>query len=305
MTDETGKGAVYMKKWVRMMTVFLLCAVFVIGLLPQKREYRIAAGNRINFSQLLSDLLAAYETSPERYSQNVDFDLKTIRAVNQKDYMVAKAIADHWSRVYLDPGYRMNLYRDGDSAEQLLQEGIPNSGGHAFVVLGYELKNGEMTDELKGRCDAAAAAARTFPNAILVCSGGATGQNNPEQHTEAGLMKNYLVRTCGIDEARIYTDERAMTTAENAINTFEILRERGVQTMTIVTSSYHQRWGQVLYNAMAAIYGQSYGYTPEIISNYSFDLAPENEMFRNDAGIAISQLRGILNLPRQAGNPRY
>ena len=285
------------------MTVFLLCAVFVIGLLPQKREYRIADGNRINFSQLLTDLLAAYETSSERYRQNVDFDLETIRAVNRKDYAVAKAISDHWSRVYLDPEYRMNLYRDGDTAEQLLQAGRPNSAGHAFVILGYELKNGEMTDELKGRCDAAAAAAQAFPNAILVCSGGATGQNNPEHHTEAGLMKDYLVRTCGIDEGRIYTDERAMTTAENAINTFEILREQGIQTMTIVTSSYHQRWGQVLYNAMAAICGQSDGYTPEIISNYSLDLAPENEMFRNDAGIAISQLRGILNLPRQAGNP--
>ena len=86
------------------------------------------------------------------------------------------------------------------------------------MVLGYELLNGGMTDELKGRCDAAAAAAKTFPASLLVCSGGATGQNNPQRHTEAGLMKDYLVDECGIAAERVFTDERALTTAENIIS---------------------------------------------------------------------------------------
>ena len=46
----------------------------------------------------------------------------------------------------------------------------------------------------------AAIAARVFPDSILVCSGGATGDNNPERHTEAGLMKQYLAGTCGIPQ---------------------------------------------------------------------------------------------------------
>ena len=70
--------------------------------------------------------------------------------------------------------------------------------------------------------------------------------------------------------------------------------------MTIVTSSYHQRWGQVLYNALAAVYGQRYGYTPEIVGNYSFPVEPENEVYRNDAEIAIRQLGSILQIPGQA-----
>lgn len=72
--------------------------------------------------------------------------------------------------------------------------------------------------------------------------------------------------------------------------------------MTIVTSSYHQRWGQVLYNAMAAVYGQQFGYMPEIVSNFCFSTEPENEAFRNDARIAISQLASILHIPRPAKN---
>ena len=96
-----------------------------------------------------------------------------------------------------------------------------------------------------------------------ICSGGATGPNNPDGHTEAGLMKEYLVRACGIDTSRIFTDESAMTTLENAENTFEILRAKGIRTITIVTSDYHQKWGQVLYNALAAVYAQRYGYSVE------------------------------------------
>ena len=116
------------------------------------------------------------------------------------------------------------------------------------------------------------------------------------------MMRDYLAEQCGINPDRIFTDERAMTTAENAVNTLAILKSRGVRTMTIVTSSYHQRWGQVLYNAMSAVYGQQYGYMPEIVSNYCFSTEPENEAFRNDARIAIGQLGSILHIPRQAMN---
>ena len=66
---------------------------------------------------------------------------------------VAAAIAEHWEKVWLDPDYRLFLYGTDDPSA------LPVTGKHAFVVLGFRLQNGEMTDELKGRCDAAAAAA--------------------------------------------------------------------------------------------------------------------------------------------------
>ena len=228
----------------------------------------------------------------------IEGDLAAIQTVSEADYPVAKSIADHWRQVYLDPSYALCCHGEGDSAPELSEAGIPDERTHAFVVLGYELMNGEMTDELKGRCDAAAAAARSFPNAILVCSGGATGPNNPEKHTEAGLMKRYLAEVCGIDESRIFTDERAMTTAENAVNTFAILKAQGVKSMTIVTSSYHQRWGQALYNALAALYEQQQGYHARLIGNYCFDTQPSVDAFLHDDWFAIFQLGQILGLPR-------
>ncbi|MBQ6959816.1 MAG: YdcF family protein [Clostridia bacterium] len=265
-----------MKKIIAALTLsVLLCACILPAYAASNKG---ADKSDVSFDTLLSDLTTAYEAT-----QRVDAD---VEALNDA---VAASIAAHWKKVYLDD-YRLYLYGQDDPAE------LPITGKHAFVVLGYELKNGKMTDELKGRCDAAAAAAKAFPDSILVCSGGATGENNPHGNTEAGQMKKYLVNTCGIAEERIFTDKKAMTTTQNAVNTLKILRAQGVETMTIVTSSYHQRWGQVLYNAMAAKYKQAYGYSVEIIGNYCFDTAPSNPMFKSDAQIAISQLKSILAL---------
>ena len=81
---------------------------------------------------------------------------------------------------------------------------VPNTlKVHELNDYTYLLPDGEMTEELVGRCKAAAAAAKAFPDSIIVCTGGATGANNPDGHTEAGLMKEYLVKRCGISRKRI------------------------------------------------------------------------------------------------------
>ena len=112
-------------------------------------------------------------------------------------------------------------------------------------------------------------------------------------------MKAYLVQRCGIDAGRIFIDEQAMTTVENAIHTFEILRAQGVRTITVVTSTYHQRWGQVIYNAMAAIYRLRYGYDVDIVGNYCFQIEPSHDSYRRDDRIAVRQLTSVLNLPKE------
>ena len=233
----------------------------------------------VTWEKLSDDLLEAYDSV-----RRIDADAAAM------DDRVAAAVVEHWKKVYLDPDYRLCLLGRDDPAL------LPVRGRHAFVVLGYQLRNGEMTDELRGRCDAAAAAARAFPESVLVCTGGATGGNNPEGHTEAGLMKDYLTQTHGIAPERVFTDEQALTTAENAVNTFAILRRQGIGTITVVTSSYHQRWGQVLYNAMAARYRFELDYPVELIGNYCFDV-PSSDLYY--ARTALSQLKTILNLTRE------
>lgn len=243
---------------------------------------------RVTMGVLLLDLVNAFETPAPDDLDRIDADVEAL------DDDVARSIAEHWKRVYLDENYRLLI--SGQDDPSLLA--LPDEGeGHAFVVLGYELKDGEMTDELKRRCDAAAEAARAYPRAILVCTGGATGVNNPDGHTEGGLMKAYLTQVCGLDEGRIFTDEKAMNTAQNALNTFEIMKERGTATMTIVTSAYHQKWGQVLYNGVGAVNAQNGGFCPAIVGNFCCDVEPSVELFRKGDQFAAYQMARILDLP--------
>ena len=283
-----------MKKRLRLVLIVMLAmTASAFGTTRAETGYSPKDGEA--FGALLASLVRACETPTKENRAQIEQNLAAIQEPDDK--MLAEAIAGHWKQVYLDPEYQLYLYPDGEVTEL---PDLPKGSTHAFAVLGYALENGEMRPELKGRCEAAAMVARAYPKAILVCSGGATGSNNPEQHTEAGMMKAYLAEECGIDPDRIFTDDRAMTTAENAINTLAILRKQGIETVTIVTSAYHQKWGQVLYNAMAAVYEIRYGYPVSILGNFCYNIGAEDEAYQHDDRIAIRQLSQILNLPKGA-----
>ena len=232
----------------------------------------------VDISGLLSALAAEQEAR----------DLVAAGMKALEDNELAVFIVEKWNEIYFNPDYR--LYIDGKDDP----EALPVSGKHAFVVLGFELENGEMQDELKARCEAAAAAAKAFPDSILVCSGGATGDNNPKGHTEAGLMKEYLVQNCGIAPERICIDESAMTTLDNAVNTFTILKSQGIDTITIVTSSYHQLRANILYETLAEIIRKTEGVSITVAGNYSCEAQIPKELEKVDARIAVMQLDEIL-----------
>ncbi len=274
----------------------LLLSAFAVPGLAASGKKKISENNQKPFQELLNLLLRAVKAPEEGDLQLIWEAVDSIRRVDEAEGEVAEKIASHWEQVYLRGDYALYCDQGERRAETLEALNLPVGERHAIVVLGYQLKNGEMTEELKGRCRAAAAVARSFPEAILICSGGPTGGNNPKQHTEAGLMKRYLVRDCGIDTTRILTDSRALNTVANAENTFSMMRKREIQTYTIVTSSYHQKWGQVLYNAMGAMYEMRYGYSARIVGNYCLEIEPEEEAFRDDAGVAIMQLKQLLGL---------
>ena len=238
---------------------------------------------------LLQDLVIAYEQPSEEALRRIDEDVAAIPDA------LAGEIADCWKRYYLDPDYRLFCYGKDDVS----QLPVPDGKTHAFVVLGYELKFGELSPELKGRCDAAALAAEAFPDALLICTGGVTGRNNPEQYTEAGRMKEYLTEVCGIPEERILTEEDAINTAENALNVYAILQTQGIKTFTIVTSSYHQQWAQVLYESVRLLEESRQGDLARMIGNYCFVTEPEYRAYREGQRYAARQLAAILMLPEE------
>ena len=248
-------------------------------------EVSVKLENADEYARLISDLYLAYLNPDEQLKAQIDADVSAIPGT------LGNAVAEAWKRLFLDPKYRLYLYGTDDPAE------LPVTGRHAFVVLGYQLEDGEMALELVGRCEAAAAAARAFPDSILICSGGATGVNNPDMHTEAGMMKAYLTEKCGISPDRIFIDERAMTTTENARNTLAILQEQDIETMTIVTSSYHQKRGQMLYSAMAGRYEEEQGYSVKVVGNYCYDVEKDEDTLQFNTKITVFQLCDIIDLP--------
>ncbi len=282
----------------RRIIALALALTLLLGAAARAEIYRISEENQMNFGRLLINLIHAHEKPQPGDREAIQGVIEAIGALSEGDRVVAEEIAEHWMTVYADPNYVMYIHDGGEKASALEGTAIPDSPTHAFVVLGYKLKNGEMADELVQRCEAAAAAARTFPHTILVCSGGPTGSNNPNNHTEGGMMKAYLTGKCGIDPSRVFIDEQAMSTVQNAENTFAIMREQGVTTYTIVTSAYHQRWGQVDYNCMAAFYRQAYGYDARVLENYSCNIT-YNEQYKNDARWALYHLSVLLDLPQE------
>lgn len=291
-------------------TVFLFCILLTIVLtsvaVPRVQaaegQYMIASENALLFKDLFASLLEACETPSQDDLPHLQEIQQQIARRNEKDGILAEAITSHWLSVFVgtDGSYTDHLFlwdkaTEAPVATELLSTPLADCPSHAFIVLGYQLENGEMTEELKGRCEAAAAAARAFPEAILVCTGGATGSNNPERHTEAGRMKEYLNQVCGIDASRIFTDDLAMTTIDNAIHALAIVRSQNIHSITVITSDYHQKWGQVLCNAEAAMEYLQHGYSIQLIENYSYQTDPLHPR-SGSPRTAISQLSSLLRL---------
>ena len=264
-----------MKKTIALiLALALLCAAGAV-FAEASGQGKKQEGKEITFTTFLADLASMDESLIEE-------DLAAL------ENSLAAAIAAKWKELFIDSGYRIYIDGQDDPAE------LPVTGKHAFVILGFQLKNGQMQDELKARCDAAAKAAKAFPDSILVCSGGATGKENPDKHTEAGLMRDYLVKECGIDAGRILVDERAMTTEENAVNTFTILKEQGIEQITIVTSDYHQKRANMLYFAGAEAMKQTEGYTFELAGNYACTVDKGGNSAKSEAQITVVQMSSLL-----------
>ena len=220
---------------------------------------------KVDYAVLFTDMARAAEAPSPEASRRIEADVAAM------DDPVAAAVAASWVQVYADPDYRLLIYGQDDPRD------IPVRGKHAFVVLGFELEKG-------------------------VCTGGPTGMDNPEEHTEGGLMKAYLETVHGIDPNRVFAEEQAMSTAENAINVMAILQAQQVETLTVVTSHYHQRRGQVLFAAAAARVEAEQGCAMEVVGDWSylsaFDMGP-------DYMVTIPQLFQVLDIPEDVRDQYY
>ncbi len=138
--------------------------------------------------------------------------------------------------------------------EGILPDGFPETDELCLVALGFQLNpDGTMREELIERLKVVLASSRKYPNARIVCTGGGTAADNPNA-TEAGMMAQWLIDN-GVDADRVIVEDHSLTTAQNAIYTFDILEKQypQVRQLAILSSDYHIATGALLFGAEAIL----------------------------------------------------
>ena len=190
----------------------------------------------------------------------------------------------------------MRIWTSADLGKPLhydvLPDGLPDTDELCIVVLGFQLNpDGSMKDELIHRLETALASAEKYPNAYIVCTGGGTASEN-ESASEAGEMAKWLLEH-GVAQKRVIVEDNSITTAQNALFTYDILTSLYpfVKKLAIVSSDYHIATGELLFKAEAILRaGVPGGEKLEVISNAAWK-APSgtlSAMFQAGALIELS-----------------
>ena len=199
------------------------------------------------------------------------------------------SLAVRWEKI-------MELWRTDGTAPELnydvLPDGLCDTDELCIAVLGFQLEpDGTMREELIQRLGVVLRSAEKYPNAYVVCTGGGTASENPSA-TEAGRMAEWLIAN-GVDSSRVIVEDKSLTTAQNAMYTFDILTEKypQVSQLAIVSSDYHIATGVLLFGAESLLRAEQPGdETLSIVSNAAYK-APSgtlSTMFQAGALIELS-----------------
>ena len=190
------------------------------------------------------------------------------------------SLGEKWTRI-------MDLWEAPVTVNTELPDGLPEDDSLCLVGLGFQLNpDGTMRDELVERLKVMLSASEKYPNAIIVCTGGGTAADDPTA-TEAGRMAEWL-EAQGVDPSRLIVEDHSLTTAQNAIYTFDILTERypQVRQIAIISSDYHIATGTLLFGTEAILRDSDI----EVVSNAAWH-APSGSlsaMFQAGALIELS-----------------
>ncbi|WP_032091907.1 ElyC/SanA/YdcF family protein [Necropsobacter rosorum] len=124
-----------------------------------------------------------------------------------------------------------------DKLEQPLGENA------AIITLGYALNpDGSMHEILIQRLEKTLELAKQNPDSLIIVTGGVP-QNNK---TEGTLMKQWLIDK-GIPTERIYSDDYARSTVENALFARYAVAKHKIKHAVLISSGSHVRRGQALF----------------------------------------------------------
>lgn len=235
--------------------------------------------------EIIKDAIVYHGCYGEEADAKVAELLAELSAQDKRQGELWTNIMDYWT--YVNTG--LEVHTDALPAD------LPADDSMCIVILGFELNpDGSMKDELIGRLNVGLACAQQYPNAYVICTGGGTAKDNPDA-TEGGMMGAWLLEH-GLDEKRLIVEDRSHTTAENASFSYQILCADypQVNSVAIVSSSYHIGWGSLLFESTFLIAASENG-TPEmhVISNCGYPIVNDNY---KESEILRWQTGGMLQL---------
>ena len=210
------------------------------------------------------------------YAAEQTVDEQALSALSAVD----PSLGDKWARI-------MALWGAPVAVNDSLPDSLMTDDSLCLVALGFQLNpDGTMRDELIERLKVLLRASEQYPNAILVCTGGGTAADDPSA-TEAGRMAEWLIAQ-GVDAARVMVEDQSLTTAQNAVYTFDLLeaRQPQVRQIAIISSDYHIATGTLLFGAEAILRNSA----TEVVGNAAWH-APSGSlsaMFQAGALIELS-----------------
>ena len=255
--------------------LLLLSAVFLCTGCGQREEKR-------DRQDIIEELVVDYGSYGSEANDHIRSLLKELRSVDAD-------AADRWERI-------MTLWKTANTDlsiyDNVLPDELSDTDELCIVALGFQLNpDGSMRDELIERLTVVKNSAEKYPNALIVCTGGGTAAEN-ETATEAGKMAEWLIEN-GVAAERVIVEDKSVTTAQNAIFTYDILTESypQVRQLAIVSSDYHIATGTLLFEAEAILRAEKAGAEAmHVVSNAAWK-APSGSlstMFQAGALIELS-----------------
>ena len=270
------------RSYLRLIAAIVAAAAVLISLLGCHDGDKDPQSDPSEIEKTVEEIAVDYGTYGKDAEERIDVLLKKLSDADAGAGKRWKKIMDIWTSDEL--GSPLNY--------GVLPDGLPDTDELCIVVLGFQLEpDGSMKDELINRLTVALNSAGKYKNAYIVCTGGGTAAEN-ESATEAGEMAKWLIAH-GVDSKRVIVEDNSVTTAQNALFTYDILTSLypSVKKLAIVSSDYHIATGELLFKAESIIRASSPGNEKlEVISNAAWK-APSgslSSMFQAGALIELS-----------------
>ncbi|MBQ7057677.1 MAG: YdcF family protein [Firmicutes bacterium] len=272
-----------MKKTLFKRLVPFVLVLFLLSLSGCGSRQEETADDPGNVEKIVEEMAVDYGSYGVEANERIDTLLKSLSEAD-------RSAGTRWEKI-------MELWRSPELGQPLhydiLPDGLPDTDELCIVVLGFQLNpDGSMREELVERLTVALGSAEKYPRSYIVCTGGGTAAEN-ESASEAGEMAKWLIGH-GIEKGRVIVEDHSITTAQNAIFTYDILTSLypSVKKLAIVSSDYHIATGELLFKAESILRASSPGNEKlEVIANAAWK-APSGSLSAMFQAGALIELFG-------------